>query len=322
MILTLSVPSGLLPTNYGNHSNAEESRARRTRYCGPCTRPSSSSSGSAACANSSSAILQVMSPFTLRYLIQFATDAYAASNQGLPPPHLAAGLSLVFGVTIMQVLQSLCTSHFIYRGMLVGGMTRASLISLIYEKSMVISGRAKAGGAEISDPLRAVSQETEKGKQKKIWSKEDAPGPAGISGDGSGWGTGRIMNLMSVDTYRIDYALGLFHMSWTAPISCLVTLVMLVINLTYKRPGRLCSARQSACLSLPEPSRALFVRRKSINRITDNRVSLTQEILRVGALRKVFRMGNCVPGPSRKIPRSGDRENSSAPCHTQWHHGN
>jgi hypothetical protein len=38
----------------------------------------------------------------------------------------------------MQVLQSLATNHFIYRGMLVGGMSRASLISLIYEKSKVI----------------------------------------------------------------------------------------------------------------------------------------------------------------------------------------
>lgn len=113
-----------------------------------------------------SAILQVMSPFTLRYLIQFATDAYLASTQGSPAPNIGAGVGLVLGVTAMQVLQSLVTNQFIYRGMLVGGMVRGSLISLIYEKSMVISGRAKAGGAELPDVPAARVAEKE-GKEKK-----------------------------------------------------------------------------------------------------------------------------------------------------------
>jgi len=51
----------------------------------------------------------------------------------------------------MQMIQSLCTNHFIYRGMLVGGQSRAVLISIIFEKSMVISSRAKAGGKAIKD---------------------------------------------------------------------------------------------------------------------------------------------------------------------------
>ena len=92
-----------------------------------------------------SSIMQFMSPFILRYLIQFATDAYIANVRGLPPPHIANGIGLVLGITAMQILQSLGTNQLIYRGMAVGGMSRAALISLIYEKSMVISGRAKAG---------------------------------------------------------------------------------------------------------------------------------------------------------------------------------
>ena len=137
-----------------------------------------------------SSIMQVMSPFTLRYLIQFAADAYVASLRGEPAPHIGAGVGLVIGVTLMQICQSLATNHFIYRGMLVGGMTRASLISLIYEKSLVISGRAKAGGAELPDipAVRAAEEQLKKAK------KGPAGPQAGVSGDGVGWGNGRVVS--------------------------------------------------------------------------------------------------------------------------------
>jgi ATP-binding cassette subfamily C (CFTR/MRP) protein 1 len=143
----------------------------------------------------SSSILQVMSPFTLRYLIQFSTDAYIASSQGLPAPHIGAGIGLVLGVTAMQILQSLGTNHFIYRGMLIGGMNRASLISLIYEKSMVISGRAKAGGAELPDipAAKVVEKESEKKGKGKGGEKGAPEGQAGVAGDGTGWGNGRVV---------------------------------------------------------------------------------------------------------------------------------
>ncbi|KAL2016707.1 hypothetical protein VTK56DRAFT_3170 [Thermocarpiscus australiensis] len=234
-----------------------------------------------------SVIMQVMSPFTLRYLIQFATDAYIAAARGLAPPQIGTGIGLVLGVTAMQILQSLGTNHFIYRGMLVGGMARASLISLIYEKSMVISGRAKAGGAELPDVPAAKAAEKESKDKKSKGKKRSAEKQPGISGDGTGWGNGRIVNLMSVDTYRIDQASGLFHIIWTAPIACLITLVLLLVNLTYS------ALAGFALLAIGVPVltnaiKKLFVRRKAINKITDQRVSLTQEILQSVRFVKFF----------------------------------
>lgn len=109
----------------------------------------------------------------------------------------------MFGITIMQMLQSLGTNHFIYRGMMVGGQSRAVLISAIFEKAMKISGRAKAGGRSIK------SQEDEKDAQKaqdlveqakgKKGKKNSNPvGPKGgvpdagrgVAGDGTGWANG------------------------------------------------------------------------------------------------------------------------------------
>ncbi|KAK4043033.1 ATP-binding cassette transporter YOR1 [Parachaetomium inaequale] len=238
-----------------------------------------------------SAVLQVLSPFVLRYLIQFASDAYVASLRGLPPPNIGAGVGLVIGVTAMQVFQSLATNHFIYRGMLVGGMSRASLISLIYEKSMVISGRARAGGAELPDVPAAKAAEEQRQKEKAQQAKKNKNSPAGkppgVSGDGVGWDNGRIMALMSVDTYRIDQAFGLFHIIWTAPLCCLITLALLVVNLTYSA----LAGFALLVVMMPLLSKAvqgLFVRRRAINKITDQRVSLTQEILQSVRFVKFF----------------------------------
>ncbi|KAL7625449.1 ATP-binding cassette transporter yor1 [Parahypoxylon ruwenzoriense] len=236
-------------------------------------------------------ILQVMSPFTLRYLIQFAQEAWDAYQNGQPPPRIGPGIGLVIGVTIMQILQSLGINHFIYRGMMIGGQSRAVLISLIFEKTMVLSGRARAGGKEITDEP-AGNGRGEKGKvnvdkkseEPKKGAKADK---AGILGDGTGWSNGKIVNLMSVDTYRVDQACALFHMTWTAPISCIVTLAVLLINLTYSA----LAGFALLVIGIPALTRAirlLFRRRAAINKITDQRVSLTQEILQSVRFVKYF----------------------------------
>ncbi|KAI9730944.1 MAG: hypothetical protein M1818_008019 [Claussenomyces sp. TS43310] len=240
-------------------------------------------------------IFQVMSPFTLRYLIQFATEAYNATINGTPPPPIGRGLGLVFGVTIMQILQSLGTNHFIYRGMMVGGECRSVLISVIFEKSMTISGRAKAGGKMIKEngePREVPRGEAEDEKSTKRKANETGPKVTpdkmkGVSGDGTGWANGRVVNLMSVDTYRVDQACGMFHMIWTAPVAMLITLIVLLVELTYSA----LAGFSLMVLGLPLLTKAvefLFKKRKAINKITDQRVSLTQEILQAVRFVKYF----------------------------------
>ncbi|KAI4868362.1 ATP-binding cassette transporter protein YOR1-like protein [Hypoxylon rubiginosum] len=242
-----------------------------------------------------SSVLQVMSPFTLRFLIQFAQEAWDASQNGGPPPEIGAGIGLVIGVTIMQIFQSLGVNQFIFRGMMIGGQSRAVLISLIFEKSMVLSGRARAGGSkEVADGSAGEGQ-GEKGKEnasKKPEKTEKSKGDgkkdkAGISGDGTGWSNGKVVNLMSVDTYRVDQASALFHITWTAPISCIITLVVLIVNLTYSA----LAGFALLVIGIPALTRAirlLFRRRAAINKITDQRVSLTQEILQSVRFVKYF----------------------------------
>ncbi|TVY81597.1 Multidrug resistance protein fer6, partial [Lachnellula suecica] len=241
-------------------------------------------------------IFQVVSPYTLRYLIQYADDAYAASQTGTPAPAIGVGIGLVIGITFMQMCQSLGTNHFIYRGMMVGGQSRAVLISVIFEKAMSISGRAKAGGRAIEAKADEKSNEAELEKQRaKKWYEFKQTGAKaatadsgrGVAGDGTGWANGRVVNLMSVDTYRVDQASGLFHMIWTAPIACIITLILLVVNLTYSA----LAGFALLVIGLPvltEAVKSLFKRRKAINKVTDQRVSLTQEILQSVRFVKFF----------------------------------
>ena len=103
------------------------------------------------------------------------------------------------------------------------------------------------------------------------------------------------MALMNVDTYRIDQAFGLFHILWTAPISCIITLAMLLVNLTYSA----LAGFALLIIGVPLLARAvkgLFVRRKEINKITDQRVSLTQEILQSVRFVKFFGWENSFMG--------------------------
>lgn len=246
-----------------------------------------------------STIIMVVSPFTLRYLIEFASQAWVAARTDQPEPHIGRGIGITVGVTLLQVLQSLCVNHFIYKGMMVGGQSRGVLVGLIYEKAMVISGRARAGAqteTPSKDEAAEQADEQNEAEAKKRWkfgkSKEQKKvekekKEKDEKDSGGGWGNGRITNLMSVDTYRIDQASALFHMIWTAPISLVLTLILLLVNLSYNALAGFALLIIGAPL-LTVVIRRLLARRKAINKITDQRVSLTQEILHAVRFVKFF----------------------------------
>ncbi|KAI9714511.1 MAG: hypothetical protein M1820_000472 [Bogoriella megaspora] len=242
-----------------------------------------------------SSIVMVISPFTLRFLIKFANQAWLAQHSGSPTPSIGRGMGLVIAIWIMQIIQSTCTNQFLYRGQMNGGQARSVMIALIFDKAMRLSGRAKAGGKSMDSPPKDVKPGS---KEEKRWYKKmltkgskEKKGQGdvakGVSGDGQGWGNGRIINLMSTDTYRIDQASGMFHLVWTSPITILITLVLLLVNLTYSA----LSGFGLLVISMPilgRTVRSLFRRRVRINKITDQRVSLTQEILQAVRFVKYF----------------------------------
>ncbi|KAG0126624.1 P-loop containing nucleoside triphosphate hydrolase protein [Tuber indicum] len=183
--------------------------------------------------------LLIFAPFCLRYLIQFSVEAYTASERGTPGPPVGRGIGIAFGLALMQMFGSLFINQFLYRGMIVGGQARAGLIGLIFSKSLKISGRARAG---------------------------------------MGWPNGRVVNLMSTDSYRVDQAASWFHLLWTSAFQIILTLVLLLINISYSA----LAGFALLILGVPVLSwvvKILAARRRAMNRVTDKRVGLTQEIL-------------------------------------------
>ncbi|KAL2867563.1 P-loop containing nucleoside triphosphate hydrolase protein [Aspergillus lucknowensis] len=92
---------------------------------------------------------------------------------------------------------------------------------------------------------------------------------------------------MSVDTNRIDLSCAFLHMVWAAPLACIITLVLLLVNLTYSAIAGFALLMIGVPL-LTVAIRKLFRRRRAINKITDKRVSLTQEIIQSVRFVKYF----------------------------------
>lgn len=196
--------------------------------------------------------LQILTPFVLKYLIRYVQQAFNARSGGAKP-NVGNGIGLVLGIAAMQLLQSICTNQYFYRGMLLGGQARSVLISCIFDKALNLSARSK----------------TDDGSDSK------------------GWNNARINNLMSTDSARIDNACVTFHRCWVAPIQVAVALTLLCINLSY---SALVGFALIVC-AMPLLSRAikaLMVRRKLINKITDQRVHLTQETFTAIRMVKFF----------------------------------
>ena len=218
------------------------------------------------------------------------------SSENSPLPPVSHGIGIVVGIWALQSASSLAGNHFLYKGMIVGGQVRAVLMTIIFDKAMRISGRARAGGRPI---LEMPPPEIEPGsEEEKKWYENllrktrkkqqpveaDAPG---ILGDGRGWSNGRIINLMSVDAYRIDQASGFFHMLWTAPIQLVLSIILLIVNLSYSAVAGM-ALLFFAMPILARAIRSLLTRRIGINKITDQRVSLTQEVLQAVRFVKYF----------------------------------
>lgn len=222
-------------------------------------------------------VCQVMSPFTLRYLIQFAEEAYASKGADAehPGPPLSRGMGLVFGIFGLQLIQSMGVNQFMYHGFLVGGQARAVLICSIFEKTMRMSGRARAHGLmEASRELGSRTPDQRSSSSSKTG--KDASEDVSIA---EGWSNGRILNLIATDTSRIDQACGMFHLIWTSPVTIILTFIILVYNLTYSAIagfGLLLLGLPALLLAM----RFLIAKRKATVKITDQRMSTTQEILK------------------------------------------
>jgi ABC-type multidrug transport system fused ATPase/permease subunit len=89
---------------------------------------------------------------------------------------------------------------------------------------------------------------------------------------------GKLINHISTDVSRIDFAAGFFHMAWTAPIQMIICLILLIINIG---PSALAGFALFIILTPLQGiliSKLFKLRRVSMT-WTDKRAKLLQELL-------------------------------------------
>ncbi|KAI1344554.1 P-loop containing nucleoside triphosphate hydrolase protein [Xylariaceae sp. FL0016] len=217
-------------------------------------------------------ILLVCIPYTLRYLIQFAIDSYIANLRGEIGPPVNRGIGLLVGIVIMQILQSFILQHHVYLATTIGGQSRAVLIKAIFDKSVRYLGRGKAPPIEgvPEDPTKKL-----KGVKDKGLSEED------------GYTTARVTALLTVDSSRVDHAPAALHILWTAPLALTMTFALLIVNMQTSALAGF-GLMVLGFLILIGTVGVLFKQRRVIDRLTDSRVSMIQEVLSSIRLAKYF----------------------------------
>ncbi|TXT15664.1 hypothetical protein VHUM_00167 [Vanrija humicola] len=177
------------------------------------------------------------SPLVLRAIIKWSTR-YEFAMKGIGNyPSIGQGIGMSIGLFFMLIVASIGIHHFFYRSMVVGVLSRAALISAIYERALRFTQKSRG---EIPN--------------------------------------GKIVNHISTDTSRIDFASGFFHIVWTAPIQFIIIMIILIVQIGYSAlPGIF-------FLLIMTPAQAtimkqLFAIRKKAMIWTDKRAKLLQEVL-------------------------------------------
>lgn len=148
-------------------------------------------------------VLLVVTPYTLRYLIQFAMDVYVAHLSKRSGPPLWHGIAYLCGIIAMLVIQSLTHNHYMYLLGVIGGQSRAIMTSAIFNKSVRVLDKSKPLGQDV-DHGRA-------GQQVQETAHED-------------YTSSLLIGFLSSDCARISQTASAIHILWTAPLSLVTAL--------------------------------------------------------------------------------------------------
>jgi ATP-binding cassette subfamily C (CFTR/MRP) protein 1 len=140
--------------------------------------------------------LLVLVPFVSRFLIQFVIDSYIAHLRDDDGPPLAHGIGYLAAMVIMLAVQSFAHNHYMYLMSVMGGRTRAILVSSIFEKSANLRGLGNTVPAAEIHKTKAAPDDRNRYHL-----------------------SGNIINLVTVHCGRIDKTVSAIHMLWTAPLS-------------------------------------------------------------------------------------------------------
>lgn len=175
---------------------------------------------------------QVLSPLVTKALINFSTQSYYA-NQGYPgfvKPEIGVGVGLAIGLWLMQIVYSLATNQFFARSATTGVLARGALISSVYRKAMVLSGKARVVATNgklinnISTDISRIDFCCSFFRKPFFLHKKNLSAFFFLDFKSA-------TNFADFPRGRCCLAFFFVDMSWTAPIQLIVIVIILLVNI-------------------------------------------------------------------------------------------
>lgn len=184
-------------------------------------------------------LAQVTSPLVTKQIIYFVTDSQESREgvTGIKDPSVGRGIGLAIALFCMQIIFSLCTAQTFSRSGQVGILARGALITSVYRRAMVLSGKSRV----------------------KITNS-------------------KLVNHISTDISRIDFASSFFHFSWTCAFQLIEVIVILCVNLGVSALTGVALVAIAMPLQTFAMRKLFLLRRKSMV-FTDRRIAMISELL-------------------------------------------
>jgi ATP-binding cassette subfamily C (CFTR/MRP) protein 1 len=146
-----------------------------------------------------------MTSLLVKAIIQFSTQHANAQRNGTDAPSVGRGVGMCIGLFCLLMLATLCVNHFFMRSAGTGVLARAALISALYERESMLQDAGTSARFQMKLTGRVL----------RVW---ECAGAINLTNRSRiQHPNGKLVNHISTDISRIDFAAGMFHMVWTAP---------------------------------------------------------------------------------------------------------
>ncbi|KAJ1344932.1 hypothetical protein BSLG_000447 [Batrachochytrium salamandrivorans] len=88
-------------------------------------------------------VANIISPFLIKYIVNFVVDSKTALANGTSQPPLSYGMGLAVGLLVLQLFSTVVQNYFFYLALSSGMALRAAFIGMIYRKSMRLSSASR-----------------------------------------------------------------------------------------------------------------------------------------------------------------------------------
>ncbi|KAJ1514976.1 Multidrug resistance-associated protein 1 [Coelomomyces lativittatus] len=191
----------------------------------------------------------LISPYFLKLLLDYLNTLYEASSNPsvTSKPSIGTGVGYVFAMLGLQLTSTLANAQFFTMCMKLGMQVRSGLVTTLYRKALRLS-------------LKARTQTYHPGK---------------------------IINIISTDTVRLDFVTPYLHMLWSSPLQIVVILGLLIQLLG---PSALAGF---ALMVIFLPFQGIIMKnlstyRKQVQTQTDARMKIMHEVLQGIKIIKLF----------------------------------